>query len=135
MNPNLLKLTSSRNNVLLAGYAFIDFDANNKALSYSVFQGVDTIYYRLIFKKHNVTTAIQEVTKNISFSVYPNPTSDEINISSTYNIGKVEIYNITGILQSSSYKNKVDVSNLSSGIYFVKVYSENGVATQKFVKQ
>ncbi len=81
------------------------------------------------------STGIDQITKDFVFSIYPNPSTNELNISSTNKIAKVEVYNLTGQLQSSSNKNKVDVSDLSSVIYFVKAYSENGVATQKFIKQ
>ena len=135
LNPSLLKLTSFRNNLQSPGFAYVDFDINNKAMSYSVYQGIDTLSVRLIFKMNNIRTAINEVKREISFSIYPNPTTTELNILSSNKIEKVEVYNLTSQLQSLSYKNKVDVSDLSAGIYFVKIFSENGVLIKKFIKQ
>ena len=82
-----------------------------------------------------LSTGLLEIKTSFNLTIYPNPANNELNISATNKIAKVEVYNLTGQLQSSSNKNKVDVSDLSSGIYFVKAYSEDGVATQKFIKQ
>jgi hypothetical protein len=81
-------------------------------------------------------TGINKIShENISFNIYPNPASSELNISSTNKIENVEVYNLTGMLLSSSSKTKIDISELPQGVYFVKVFSENGVTAQKFVKQ
>lgn len=74
--------------------------------------------------------------KNISgLSVYPNPVKEELTIFCKEKIERVEIYNPLGSLQSTSYKNKIYTSNLPSGIYFIKIYLENGTnITRKFIK-
>lgn len=89
-----------------------------------------------IAKWTSPVSAVREILNDrYSTSVYPNPANSELNISSNTQIEKVEIFNLTGMLLSSSNKNKINISDMGSGIYFVKVYSENGVATQKFIKQ
>ncbi len=136
LNPTLLKLTSFRNNVQSPGYTFIDFDINSKAKSYFVYQGVDTPNVKIIFtNKNTLNTSVGEVIKKIAINIYPNPTSNEINILSSETINRVEIYNLTGIRQITSMENRIDVSNLSPGIYFIKAYSSNNISTQKFIKQ
>jgi hypothetical protein len=51
----------------------------------------------------------------------------------------IEITNIEGqlikTLITSSNKTDVDVSALPSGLYFVKVKTENGMKVEKFVKE
>ena len=78
----------------------------------------------------------------ISSQVFPNPVIDELNIQSkSNNITKVEIFSVQGIPMFvkdavlEKTKAKVDVSNLPSGIYFVKFSNaENSVNTFKFLK-
>lgn len=67
--------------------------------------------------------------------IYPNPLNNLLNIESNDKIRSVEVSNNLGqsILKAGE-ANQVDVSNLSAGIYFIKVNSEKGKSTQKFIK-
>lgn len=77
--------------------------------------------------------------KQFSFSSYPNPATDYINLSAAKNIEKIEVYNLLGkqVLREniSSRTKQVNVSNLSDGIYIMKAYIEDAVGSYKFVKQ
>ena len=81
---------------------------------------------------------IEELT-NI-FSVSPNPANDKIIVSSEKLIEEVSIYNITGVMlgqQATDYGQQalsIDVTNLNSGVYFVKIKTDEGVVTKRFVK-
>lgn len=69
-----------------------------------------------------------------SISIYPNPTQSELNFSGDTEIKSAEIYNAMGKLVLANptlYLQKIDVSTLSSGIYFLKI---NNAQTLKFVK-
>ncbi|MFC4162448.1 T9SS type A sorting domain-containing protein [Epilithonimonas zeae] len=85
----------------------------------------------------NPYLAVNEVGKN-QVSVFPNPVSNELNISSIQNVDKVFIYNAAGqtIKTITEVKNnKIDVSNLSKGIYFVNTVLKNGESkTFKVIK-
>ncbi len=69
--------------------------------------------------------------------IYPNPATSILNIVSEENIESVEILNISG--QVVSFKTvsnniaKVDISALSSGVYFAKIYFFDNVLVRKFV--
>lgn len=74
------------------------------------------------------------------FYIFPNPTSGNITINSTYNFNAIEVINFLGqkiISQSNINHNQktLDVSNLNSGVYFIRIISETGISVQKFVKQ
>ena len=77
-----------------------------------------------------------DIIKN-NYFVYPNPTTDVINIKSDTDISKIEIYNQQGQLVLSSNKNQnVDVSILNSSIYIVKIITKNGgIETKKLIKK
>jgi len=72
-----------------------------------------------------------------SFKIYPNPVKDVIFIESVLPINKLEIYSLTGslLLSNSNVNRQISVSSLSKGIYLVKVYTDNGVAVSKIVKE
>jgi hypothetical protein len=75
----------------------------------------------------------------LDFSMYPNPTSNMLNISAKETIQDTQIFNVLGknvmSVKVNNRKASIDVSNLATGIYLVK-YSVNGtIGTAKFVKQ
>ena len=82
-----------------------------------------------------------EETAASTYSVYPNPTKDKLAISSTNRdeVMKVEVTDINGkVLSTRELRSNevIDVSDISSGIYFVKIVSTDNEVTQiKFVKE
>ena len=74
-----------------------------------------------------------------SFNIYPNPVSDKLYIETEVEIEEVSIFDIYGRRQElsavSCQPSAIDVSNLNSGVYFVKVVTENGESVQRFIKK
>ena len=74
-------------------------------------------------------------------SIFPNPFNDVINISSTKKIVRTHIVDILGktvlnIEDTSNGISKIDVSNFSNGMYFVRLESDsNEVKTIKLIKE
>ncbi len=75
---------------------------------------------------------------NDAFSLYPNPSSDFLNISNPNN---VEIKNISVIdINGRTIKNinsatTINVSDLNAGVYFVTIETAEGKSTKKFIKE
>ena len=73
------------------------------------------------------------------FTIYPNPVQDVLTINSkqTTEIYSLNIYNTLGQLVQTTIKpsETVDVSSLKTGNYFVKVITDQGVASRKLVKK
>lgn len=70
------------------------------------------------------------------FNIYPNPTSDYLNIVSTrYDIQKVHIYDLSGKQMLSETKSKIDVSKIPSGVYMLIIKTQEGNKNFKFIKQ
>lgn len=80
-------------------------------------------------------TGIQEVANN-STVIYPNPANNVINVNSTSNINSVEVYTIAGQKVANYTANgtqaAISVSNLSNGMYLMKINTENGASVKKF---
>ncbi|MFT4611828.1 MAG: hypothetical protein ACI9OT_001204 [Gammaproteobacteria bacterium] len=72
----------------------------------------------------------------IDLKLYPNPTSNFINITSIETIDKVELYSILGkkVLEVNR-NNSIDISAFNSGIYFVKIHSGNRTISKKIIKK
>ncbi len=84
------------------------------------------------------SVGIGEIFEN-NLRIYPNPVSDylmiETGLEAEY---QFEIFDLAGKLQisesASKAINKIDVQNLNSGIYFIRILTEqNIIKTQKFI--
>ena len=85
------------------------------------------------------STLIEKQTLN--FELFPNPTQGELFITSEENLSTIVLYDAKGKRQilstySSAENNyNFDISNLSSGMYVIKVISDSGkVGIQKIVR-
>lgn len=76
---------------------------------------------------------------DFKFSVYPNPTSSELNVSAAKNISKIELFNILGQRVHSetvqANQKQLNISNLQKGVYVMEVTIENATQSFKIVKQ
>ncbi|MFK8060869.1 MAG: T9SS type A sorting domain-containing protein, partial [Polaribacter sp.] len=78
--------------------------------------------------------------RRLDFDMYPNPASDKIQIqlSSEINEATVQFYDLVGRVALAKKITKsneaIDVSNLTSGIYLLKIVSDGKVGSQKFIK-
>ena len=69
-----------------------------------------------------------------NFKIYPNPTSDNFLIEMENEVKSVEIYSIQGEKVMNSTSKKIDVSNLSKGMYLVRIEdANNAVSAQKLI--
>lgn len=76
---------------------------------------------------------------NSSLRVYPNPVKDMLNLTNKQNISNVEVFNMLGqqvIAKTvNAAKGQVDMSNLATGTYLVRVATDSEVQTIKVIKQ
>ena len=74
-----------------------------------------------------------------NFTYYPNPVKNMLNLSYTQNISSVGVYNLLGQEVVSKVVNanqsQIDMSDLPTGAYLVKVTSDNQVKTIKVMKE
>ncbi|HEY0091068.1 MAG TPA: T9SS type A sorting domain-containing protein, partial [Flavobacterium sp.] len=83
--------------------------------------------------------SIPENAIDQSIVIYPNPTNNIVNIDCNNSIKTIQLYDVQGrILQTlivNANTKRLDVSDQSSGIYFIKVTTENGAKVEKLVKE
>ncbi len=81
--------------------------------------------------------SVQENT-SADFKIYPNPVSDQLFISSeNLQVENIRIYEISGkqVLNIERSETSIDVSQLTEGIYFIEVTSQEGTSSQRFIKE
>ncbi|MCD0478084.1 T9SS type A sorting domain-containing protein [Chryseobacterium sp. LC2016-29] len=76
-----------------------------------------------------------KIIKNM-LSIYPNPTSDILNIKTDSKINTVSVIDITGKKVNVKLEdNKIDVRSLTAGIYLINIETKEGISTEKFIKK
>ena len=83
--------------------------------------------------------AIEEIETAID--IYPNPVQSELYIATELQVEEITIYDIYGRqavrqqVNGSTSQQVVNVADLNSGVYFVKVSTDNGEIVKRFVKR
>jgi hypothetical protein len=79
---------------------------------------------------------------NQNFAVYPNPATTVLNINSKNNgaLNQIEVTDLNGRTVKSINANgvattQINIADLTSGVYFLKVSSNEGVGTTKIIKK
>lgn len=92
------------------------------------------------FFQENNTSKQKIQANNENLIIYPNPSSGIFNIEIN-NISKIEIINIAGKTAfvydntNKSKKTSIDLSHLSSGVYFANISTKNNIITKKIILQ
>ncbi len=88
----------------------------------------------------DAATGIKSYSQSSNMFVSPNPVTNELMISSASHIGKIQIIDALGktvMTEDANYSNqtKIQVGDLSKGVYFVQVSDGTNVTTRKFIKE
>jgi hypothetical protein len=74
-----------------------------------------------------------------NFSVFPNPTSSSLNIENNSNIAinATQITDINGrvVKEIKGITNQINISELNTGVYFLKITTDQGTGTTKIIKK
>jgi uncharacterized repeat protein (TIGR01451 family) len=91
------------------------------------------------------TTEFVTTLSNVNFdfdnsvSIFPNPTKNNININSKFDIKSVQLFDIQGRILTTKlvegYQANLDISSYSNGVYFIKITSISGSKIEKLVKE
>lgn len=71
------------------------------------------------------------------FEIYPNPVENQLIIEADEKVRFVEIYNVSGlkVMEADVNDNVLNVSELISGMYFIRFTTEKGEAVRRFIKK
>ncbi|CAM2905558.1 hypothetical protein DRF59_06090 [Chryseobacterium flavum] len=78
----------------------------------------------------------EKVKLSTELRIFPNPVRDILNISTPGKINEIEMYDISGKKVDVAVRNnQVDVKNIPSGSYVIRITTDTGVATKQFIKR
>lgn len=86
------------------------------------------------------TEAVESITyNNSSLILYPNPTENQLFIETEHEIEEIVIFDVYGRkcqqVNETTSQQVVDVADLKTGIYFVKVVTDNNEIIKRFIKK
>ncbi|CAM1369260.1 glycosyl hydrolase [Tenacibaculum xiamenense] len=94
-----------------------------------------TFYFDDVQQTATLSTS-EVITSPIS--IFPNPVDNRLYIdSSSITLSNIEIYSLLGkkLLEVSDIPNSIDIQELSSGMYILKLYDGNKSVTKKIIKK
>lgn len=94
--------------------------------------GTDLYLDNVRFIYENVSV---DENADINIELYPNPTNAIVNIISDAKIENIQIFNSIGEIVQVENTTYFSVSSLADGIYFIHIETNEGIITQRLVKE
>jgi len=111
------------------------YTGQNVYIAFRHFNCTDMFWLNLDDVEIREGVGINDVQESF-VSVYPNPANNMINVNATSNISNVEVYTIAGQkvgdFTANSTNTTINTSNLTNGLYLMKIHTDNGVINKKF---
>ncbi len=87
----------------------------------------------------NATSGVTEVTRVSTVKVYPNPTTSRVTVEAT-ELKHVELYDNEGrrladYIDAAGEKLTIDLDRLSTGVYYLRIHTNEKVTIQKVIKK
>ncbi len=122
-------------------------DGSIYRMNFSTFSGQSTGNLSFKFKEVTNLLGSEEVTQNFTFGIYPNPTLDKkVTVlyethSAESDKNSIDIYSLTGTKvfstplsdQNGFYNKEINLSDLKSGVYLLKLKTGDQTTTKKIV--
>ncbi len=124
-------------------YGNYDYVFYNLVTGFSIFNFIDPDWVEaqktiLFYSDYNNALGVDDELLANSVKIYPNPVDNILTIDSEMvPLTKVEIFSILGkkVKEMDSGFKSLSMDNLSTGIYLVRIHSENGSTTRKLIKK
>ncbi|PCJ23814.1 MAG: hypothetical protein COA97_10860 [Flavobacteriales bacterium] len=102
--------------------------------------GMNTPSFFALDNFNDQTVSVSELIAETNFSVYPNPTKNNVSIKLENDVRLLQIIDVTGkviITQSNIAKgiHSLDLRDLNNGIYFIKIIANRQVKVERIIKQ
>jgi hypothetical protein len=122
-----------------SGYSFINWTESGLQVSDLASYKFASAENRTLVANFELLTSIFFNKSNLTIKIFPNPVINELTINNIDENSIISIYDLNGQLlinkTAKSITEKIDVSSLASGIYFIKIINENTINTSKLIKQ
>ncbi len=73
----------------------------------------------------------------VKFSTYPNPAADRLYIECSEQVSRIDVMDVTGrnVMTVEGNQSSINTQALNAGVYMLRVVTEQGASTRKFVKE
>lgn len=109
-----------------------------KLYQFLLTSNIPTVYVDNIYLHKNTVLSTDSFAVS-KVKLYPNPTSNVLNIESVGTIQNIEIFNVLGQEVMNKTANEsllsLDVSGLNAGVYVIKTVIDGTVSSTKFIKE
>ena len=97
----------------------------------------DLIYSATFNVTENITTGVELINPNSTITLFPNPAKTYFQISTNLDVEYVQVLALDGqkVLEANPFQNRINIKNLSLGVYFVKIKTTEGVTVEKLIIQ
>jgi hypothetical protein len=112
-----------------------------RATSNSFMKGGDGANGKIILSFKLLVTGLSTIQSNSNktIDIYPNPATDKLNLNAIgHRINKIQLVDLTVkvvLINNEVIKNEcIDLSVLLKGLYFIKIFTSDGIYTAKVIK-
>ena len=106
-----------------------------------IMESVYDSYISDFYPENDGEFSVVNITKGLSSKdneivIYPNPATDFVNIVSPQEIKDLSVFNFVGQVLYQGKTNMLNTSNYKSGIYFIRIKTDEGIITKRLtIKQ
>jgi hypothetical protein len=85
---------------------------------------------------YNITVVNINANQNNNTTIYPNPANNELFINTQNKYSSYAIYDLLGKeMMRNSFSTKIDISNLTKGVYIIALKGADGIVQKMWVKE
>jgi hypothetical protein len=126
------------------GYVVFKIKSKSTVVLGDILKNQADIYfdYNSPVTTNEAQTVVQNPLSNQHFNLtdikaYPNPVHNILNLQSSETIIKAQVFDANGrlIVSAQTNTNQIDLSSVSTGIYYVKVYTNDKIGMVKITKE
>ncbi|CEJ71435.1 hypothetical protein BN1195_03783 [Chryseobacterium oranimense G311] len=130
------------NSVPIRGFTMPSITAGSHTLKHTIPTAVfnqqqGDVYLSVYMQgKSNAALDVKDI-KTIDVSIYPNPSSDFVNIRSRADVASISLFSIDGKKLAEIHgENRIDISAYSTGVYFLNIVLKDGITFKhKIIKK
>lgn len=87
------------------------------------------------YSENCAASGISNQDSNMEVSIYPNPTTSQLNIQTEAEVLEVQITNLAGQVLLISTDSKINIDHIQSGVYLVTTLTNKGATTQTLIRE
>jgi Secretion system C-terminal sorting domain len=141
-NANILPATNPNSWISIdlpfTSFTPINGSSRNDLVQFVITSDLGTVYYDNLYVYKNTPLNTNDVAPN-QYSIYPNPCKNTISITAPKTVQKLAISDVLGhaiiTIEGVNAQKEIDISNLTPGIYFAKIYGDGAAQMLRFIKE